>query len=287
MASVHSPIRTIIKPLLFKLLGKTGYIYAQFYGKMRDIKHRLVEETEMELLADLVKPGDAVIDIGANYAYYTDRLSSIVGDNGKVFAFEPIPFTYKVCAMIVKARKLRNAKLYNLGVSDKNQTLSFSIPKLSFGPISAGQAHISGRKHNENEKSKYYNFDAEEEVTCEVIALDDFLLDLNNKPLTFIKIDIEGAEYFALKGMEKLILKHKPALLIEVQPYFLKGFNINESEFRRYINDTLGLEIFFYDATVKKLKPLQFDFFDSNFILIPGNKISAYQQLIYHEAYMD
>jgi len=282
MASVNSPIRTIVKPFLFMLLGKWGYKYAQFYGKMRDIKHRLVEEKEMEFLPQVIKPGDVTIDIGANYAYYTDRLSELVGVKGKVFAFEPIPFTYTVCAMLVKARKLLNVKLYNFGVSNKNETLTFSIPKLSYGPISAGQAHIAGRTNETTEKEKYYNFNEEEEVKCNVVALDTFPLEFDAKPVTFIKIDIEGAEYFALQGMEQLIANYHPIILIEVQPYFLKGFNINKKDFIDYITAKLGYGIFFYDAEIKKLKPLIGDFFDNNFILIFKDKINAYQHLIYN-----
>ncbi|MEI9806546.1 MAG: hypothetical protein WDO16_00980 [Bacteroidota bacterium] len=54
MASVKSPLRRIIKPILFKLLGKKGYKWAQFYGKKKDITNKLVEEIEMELLPQLV-----------------------------------------------------------------------------------------------------------------------------------------------------------------------------------------------------------------------------------------
>ena len=118
MASVNSPFRTFVKPLLFKLLGKKGYTYAQYYGKLKDIKERLVEEKEMTLLPLIVKNGDTAIDIGANYAYYTDRLSKLVGKSGKVFSFEPIPFTYEVCKMLVKKLQLSNVELFNLGVSN-------------------------------------------------------------------------------------------------------------------------------------------------------------------------
>ena len=280
MASVNSPIRKFVKPFLFKLLGKRGYEYAQFYGKMRDIKYKLVEEKEMELLPLLVKEGDAVIDIGANYAYYTNRLSGLVGPNGLVFAFEPIPFTHKVCSMIVKAKKLLNVQLFKLGVSNKNQKITFSIPKLSYGPISAGQAHISGRKNDETDKSKYYDFKEEEQIDCEVVALDLFKLEIADKPLSFIKIDIEGAEYLALQGMEALVKKYEPVILIEVQPYFLQGFDIDENEFKSYITEKLSYSIFFYNAEIKKLQKLESAFFDSNFILLPNNKINLYHQYI-------
>jgi FkbM family methyltransferase len=279
MASVNSPIRKFIKPLLFRLLGKRGYKYAQFYGKMRDINHRLVEEKEMELLPLILKPGDSVFDVGANYAYYTDRFSQLVGDTGTVYAFEPIPFTFGVSEMIVKKRRLRNVKLYNLGVGDKNQQLMFTVPRLGFGGISAGQAHISGRRHESGDKKTYYDFDTEEQVACNVVALDDFIGDAITR-LSFIKIDIEGAEWYALRGMEQLIARFSPVILIEVQPYFLRGFHIDEQEFRSYLEDTLGYTIFHYDPSDGKLHRLDGSFFDANFILINHEKLERFQSLL-------
>lgn len=279
MASVNSPIRNIIKPLLYKVLGKRGYRYAQFFGKMRDIDKKLVEEKEMSFLPFIVKNGDTVFDIGANYAYYTSRLSDIVGNTGKVFAFEPIPFTHSVCEMIVKKRNLTNVKLFQVGVGERNQNLVFNVPQLNFGGISAGQAHISGREHEAEAKKEYYNFAKEEQVVCKVVSLDDFITE-ELTDISFIKIDIEGAEYFALKGMYKLIAKHLPIILIEVQPYFLKGFGINEAEFRNYIVEVLGYDIYIYNEAQHKLNLMKGDFFDANFILVPRNKIEKYSNLI-------
>ena len=95
MASVKSTFRNLIKPLLYNLLGEKHYIYFQTLGKIRDINKRLVEEDELELLPQLVGLSDDVIDIGANYAYYTHRLSKLC-PTGRVYAFEPIPFTFEV-----------------------------------------------------------------------------------------------------------------------------------------------------------------------------------------------
>lgn len=279
MASVNSPIRTFVKPLLFKLLGKKGYTYAQYYGKLKDIKEQLVEEKEMTLLPLIVKNGDTAIDIGANYAYYTDRLSKLVGESGKVFSFEPIPFTYEVCKMLVKKLQLSNVELFNLGVAETDQTLTFNVPKLGFGGISAGQAHISGREHEPLEKKKYYNFEEDELVNCKVVALDQFKFSPFTK-LSFIKIDIEGAEFMALKGMENLIQKYKPVILIEVQPYFLKGFNIDENVFKEYITNVLGYHIYYMEGSSPKLSLLTTGFFDHNFILLPADRLEVYQSLI-------
>jgi FkbM family methyltransferase len=259
-------------------MGKRGYKYAQLYGKLRDIKYRLVEEREMKLLPVLVAEGDTVLDIGANFAYYTERLSRLTGNSGAVIAFEPIPFTFEVCRMIVKKLGLKNITLYNKGVSDKTAQVQFSAPKLGFGGISAGQAHIAGRKNEEKDRKKYYNFSEDEYFDCQVVDLDSFGLSLTK--LTFVKIDIEGAELFAIKGMEKLLRQHRPVLLIEVQPYFLRGFGIDANEFQQYITDELGYIICFMDKQTDKLVKLSGDFFDDNFILLPAERIADYQNLL-------
>ena len=278
MASVNSPIRTILKPLLFKILGNRFYKYAQVYGKIRDIKYRLVEEDEIELLKYFVKSGDEVLDVGSNYAYYTERLSQIVADKGKVYAFEPIPFTHEVCRIIIKKLSLKNVLLFKKGVSDKNETVEFTVPKLSFGGISAGQAHISGRKNNLEERDRFYSFDSEEKVKCETVRLDDLLSD-KLKTLSFVKIDIEGAEYYALNGMKKIAEKFKPVILIEIQPYFLKGFGLTNEMILNIIKEA-GYDIYYYKKDQKKLFILDKELWDSNYILIHQTQKEKYHNII-------
>ena len=278
MASVKSPIRTILKPILFKLLGRKGYKWAQFYGKKRDIENRLVEEIEMELLPQLISNGDEVLDIGANYAYYTERLSRLTPE-GHVYAFEPIPFTYDVAAMLVKKFKLTNVSLYKKGVGQKTETMRFSVPKQDAGAISAGQAHMAARNNDMIRGSEYYVSEKKEEFDCEVVAIDSFLLPVL-KNLTFVKIDIEGAEYFALKGMEKTIERFQPVILIEVISVFLQSFTIGLSFFQQYIEQTLGYRIFEYDAVAKELRQKTGFEKDSNYVLIHSSKIPVYSHLI-------
>ena len=66
MASVQSPIRRTLKPLLFKLLGRRGYFHMQVHAKAKDIRKKLVEEKEMALLPRPIQPGDQVWARGAS-----------------------------------------------------------------------------------------------------------------------------------------------------------------------------------------------------------------------------
>lgn len=279
MSSINSPIRTFIKPVLFKLLGTKGYKYFQYIGKKRDILHRLIDEPEMELLPQLIQADDETLDIGANYAYYTERLSRL-SPNGKVYAFEPIPFTYDVATMIVKNLKLSNVLMYKKGVGEKTEIMRFSVPKLDFGSISAGQAHMKGRDNEMVKGSEYYVSDKTEEFDCEVVDIDSFLAGkLSN--LSFVKIDIEGAELFALKGMKNTLARFKPVILIEIVPLFLKSFNITISDFQNYILNELGYNIYMYDTASKKLDLLNGEIVkDRNYVLVHKDNVSRFLHLI-------
>ena len=278
MASVHSPVRKFLKRILFKLFGKSLYPWFQYKAKVRDIDLKLVEEKEMELLPFFISREGETVDIGANYAYYTVRLARMCS---KVYAFEPIPFTFKVCNMVVKHYKLRNVVLYNKGVGEKNEWHRFSVPVMDFGAISGGQAHFGERNDNVEGNETIAKFNKTQEVDCEVMALDSLIDDFRN--LQFIKIDIEGAEFFALKGMRKTIEKFKPVILLEINPVFLRGFGIAEQQLKEMI-DTLGYITFVYNQGSKKLDGWHKPYFESNFIIIHKDHLNTYQNIISHEA---
>jgi FkbM family methyltransferase len=272
-------VREAVKPFLFRILGKRFYKYAQCYGKMRDIKYQLADEKEMILLKEFIKPGDIVFDLGSNFAYYTERMSRMVGETGKVYAFEPIPFTYAVFAMIIKKLKLKNVISYKKGVSNKNEVVQFRVPKTNIGTFNTGMAHISNRNNNLDTADNEYDYTKEETFDCEIVALDDFF-NSNMPGLSFIKIDIEGAELFALQGAKNLLAKYNPAILIEINPVFLEGFKLTQENVVSFINEN-GYEIFHLANNSSKLniaetRPLWKD----NFILIHKSKISWYNEVI-------
>lgn len=279
MASVNSPIRRFVKPLFYKLLGRKGYKFVQARAKIRDINHRLVEEKEMVLLSEFIKDGDHVIDLGANYAYYVERMSRLVGSKGRVFGFEPIPFTYEVCSLVVKKLRLKNVDLFPFASGNANETLEFRVPKLDFGGISAGQSHLSKRNNEMEGKENYYAFKDEELVKCQAVTIDDYLFSkLNN--LSFVKIDIEGAEYFALQGMEQTIKKFKPVILVEIQPFFLKGMGVEEASLISLVKNDFGYQIFSFEKASSKLKLVETDLWDDNYILIHSDKVKDFGHIV-------
>jgi FkbM family methyltransferase len=274
MASINSPIRKFLKPILYKLFGQNLYIWFQYKAKVRDIELRLIDEIEMDLLPYFINKNSEVLDIGANYAYY----SVLMGRLGKkIYAYEPIPFTHLVCKKVIKHFKLKNVELFSKGVGAKNEKMTFSVPVVDFGAMSAGQAHMANRNNELEGKSQHYKFNKQKEFECEVVSIDDTLLPtLSN--LTFVKMDIEGAEYFALEGMKKTIQKFKPVVLLEINPFFLNGFNIEESKIKQLIKD-LGYTIYRCNES-KKLEKYTTAFIESNYIIIPDEKIFDFNKII-------
>ncbi|MGE3260744.1 MAG: FkbM family methyltransferase [Bacteriovoracia bacterium] len=278
MASVNSVTRRVLKPVIKKMLGGRGYSWFHRRAKLRDIRYRLVEEPEMAILPWFVRSGDHVLDIGANFGYYTSRLSALCG-SGKVHAFEPIPSTAADLAAIVHKLRLKNVELHSVGVGERNGIVEFELPLQDVGTPSAGQAHISGRDNSGMDS--HYSFKKSVKVRCQVAALDSAEWRERIARVAFIKIDIEGAEYFALKGMAALLGRDQPVVLMEICPLFLAGFKITPESLHGLIAD-LGYRTFSYDTDKKLLVEQRgADYRDGNYILIHENRLGEFTSRIF------
>ncbi len=159
------------------------------------------EEPEFDLLPSLVAKGDWVIDIGANVGHYTARLSKLVGQQGRVIAFEPIPETFAVLAWNLQTLGCSNVTLINTALSDNTRLTGMSMPTFENGMPNYYQAHIDG-----TEETKQFD--------TLTLSLDDFTL---HHPISLIKIDVEGHEASVLNGMKKLLSRHHPTLILETE----------------------------------------------------------------------
>jgi len=191
----------LIKKIAAKLPIRWQNELKKFYFSRQIIKNTFEpSEPEYDILPNFINPGDWVVDIGANIGHYTKRFSELVGAQGRVIAFEPVPTTFSILAANVQLFHNSNVTLINAAVSDKLEVLGMSIPKFSTGLDNYYQAHLSAASD------------------CElfVLTLSLDLLCINHR-IALIKIDAEGHESFVLSGMPILIKKYFPVLIVETE----------------------------------------------------------------------
>ena len=149
--SNNSLPRKIIKKLLVPFPKLREYL--QTIAMAKDIysdEWAVNNEPEIFWIKSILDSGDVAIDVGANYGLYTYNLSKAVGNKGFVYAFEPVPYTFRTLERIIKIFQLKNVKLINKGCSNNNGKIKFSIPLQKNGTICAGLAFIDMDKELRN-----------------------------------------------------------------------------------------------------------------------------------------
>lgn len=161
-------------------------------------------EPVTRLLLALIQPGDKVLDVGANVGFFSVLASKLVGPTGAVVAFEASPVTF---ARLAAARTPhRNISAVHCAVSDRLGELEFSLGP----PGHSGMASLRVLDA------------ADRRVRVQAITLDSRLAELPKTAL--VKIDVEGAECMALRGMVGLLARDRPVVVLELTPRFLASF---------------------------------------------------------------
>lgn len=176
---------------------------------MLSIKNNKHELTEIELLKQIIKNGDTVLDLGANIGVYTLIFAKLVGKSGHVFAFEPDPTNFEILKKNILVNKHENVILENKAVSNKEGNL-----KLYLSTENNGMHRIYPSKW------------CKESIDINSIKIDNYFN--KNQKIDFIKLDIEGAEYDALLGMESIIQNNENIVIfIEFVPTSLEEHGTN------------------------------------------------------------
>ncbi|MEO7860654.1 MAG: FkbM family methyltransferase [Nitrospirales bacterium] len=164
-------------------------------------------EAEVEPIKCFIRPGDSVIDLGANIGWYTTVLSRLVGERGKVYAVEPIPGTFMLLLSVIKKLGLINVVPFNCAVSDSDGFAVMEVPKHEYGGENYYMASIVSGKPPEQSSAKF-------EVPLR--TLDSLLPGQLSEGVSFVKCDVEGHELAVLKGASQFFQRVKPAMMIEV-----------------------------------------------------------------------
>lgn len=165
----------------------------------RQIRRRsfFTDEKEYALLDTFLKPGDWVLDLGANVGHYTMRMSDLVGQSGRVIAVEPMPDTFALLAANARLFEHANVSLLNVAVSDKMATVGIELPRFAEGLPNYYQARLTSAP-----------------AKFGVMTLPIDALDLPEK-VRLAKIDVEGHELPVIQGMRRLIERDHPVLIVE------------------------------------------------------------------------
>lgn len=151
---------------------------------------------EFQVLRQLCAPGDIVIEVGANIGAHTVGLAKCVGEQGRVFAFEPQRLIFQTLCANVALNSLTNVECYWAALGAEKGVIT--VPELN--------------PSQQNNFGGLSLLDAQQGHQVDCFTLDHFT---PMHQVKLIKIDVEGMEAEVLRGGTRLLQKFKPLLYVE------------------------------------------------------------------------
>ncbi len=216
---------------LGNFLYKTSFpLYKMMYATFKNKQ----DAFEIELLKKHIKPGDTVLDIGANIGFYATILSDIVGEKGKIHCFEPDATNFS--HLKKTTANYKNIIINNKAVGPKTEKLKIYTSK---------ELNVDHRTYKPEEYDK--------EIEIEAVSIDDYL---KGGKVDFIKMDIQGFEIQAVKGMRETLKSNpKVKMISEFWPYGLRKAGSSVTEYYKLLQN-LNFKIdLLKDEKLETLKP--------------------------------
>jgi len=189
---------------------------------------------EIEFLSKTIKPGDTILDIGANIGFYSKILAGLTGPAGKVYCFEPDSVNF--------SHLLRNTKT----IDSKTHGTIIPINKAVAETTKTLKLYTSKLLNVDHRTYKVDNF--ENEISIPATSIDDFVSSSGNVKVDFIKMDIQGFELSALKGMVNTLRANPEiCILMEFWPYGLTKAGTPFEDFFLFFKDN-ALKLFKLDG---------------------------------------
>jgi FkbM family methyltransferase len=227
------------------------------------------EPKTLKLYSKIVKPGDIVLDIGANIGAHTLPLARLVGDDGKVIAFEPTRYAFEKLSKNIGLNKDLSSRITMhqvMLVAHESESLESEI--YSSWPLFDSQKSIH----------KDHLGQLMETAGAVPMTLDQAIEKMQLKYINFVKIDVDGHEYSVLAGSSSTLSQYRPVILMELAPYL---FEKKMQEFEKLLKIFLDLRYSARDANTLKGLSLDPDQLiklvpvggSRNILLIPGTEV--------------
>jgi len=190
---------------------------------------RTYEANTVELVRRITRPGMVALDIGANVGYYTRLLSTLVESSGHVLAFEPHPRSFALLRQ--NTVRLNNISLIEMAVGhiEGRATLYDSLSESGGSSLRYDARQVADLRavHRGQALAPRIVEDLPTATySVKTTSVDSYLSERHIREVNIVKIDIEGAELDALRGMEEIVQRSKQmAMFIELNPRTLRQFD--------------------------------------------------------------
>ncbi len=249
-----------IRELLLSCLARQPRLYKQLLF----IKGKGNYNLDKIAFLSLVREGDTVFDVGANVGYYTLLFSQIVGRQGEVHAFEPVPDTFAKLASLIRTNdRGKNVYLNQVAIGEACSDKEIFIPGDDFGQASLAQ-------HQSNSRSQVTTASH----VIPVITIDSYVNEKQLNCLDFIKIDVEGYELMCLQGAKNTLARFTPLLYLEIYHDWSKKFHYAPPDIVAFLQGLGYTDFYLVHDGIRRLGNAGFDL-DPQRFSYPGNLICA------------
>ena len=222
------------------------------------------EKSERVCAMGLIENGDVVFDIGANYGWYSLNIAKRYADT-KIYAFEPIKYTFDILSENVKINGFKNINIFNSGIGKENTIAEFNFNRDHSGATS--MVNLLDRSDVEK-------------IKCPIRTLDSFVREEKVDRVDFIKCDVEGAEFFVLQGGKNVLERHRPKLFVEMLRKWSAKFGYHPNDIIRFMKD---LGYFCFEISNGKLcrfDVMSDDTVSTNFFFLHSEKHTSIIELL-------
>ena len=157
---------------------------------------RVYENREIAMFRRVLKPGQIVVDVGANVGLYTALAGLGIGSTGRVFAFEPEPESFQYLEKTIARNQLGNAVAVRAAATNED-----------------GEAPLFTSSSNRGDHRLYESQLSDGCTTVRTVRLDDYLGSMGVSSVDIVKIDVQGFEGHVIAGMEDTI-RRSPGLFL-------------------------------------------------------------------------
>ena len=219
-------------------------------------------EPELAYLESILLPGSVFVDVGANFGIYTMVASRLVGDAGRVIAFEPSVQSFPVLQENIALNSLENVLSFRAALSEK-ESRAWLYHALDPSGNSLGRdTSLDGLG---------------EEVILK--SLDNVLEENGIDRVDVIKVDAEGAEELVLHGAARSLTTHSPVVIFEFNPGCAARLGLSPNGAKDFLV-SLGYEFVVLDDCAKSKNPASRPTY-FNIIAIPKQSVGQFSRLLH------